>query len=81
MELQRFAVLGFATTHDALSAEAALLAAGVRVTPVPTPAALGALCGIAMRLPLAEEPAARAALEACDIGITAAIELDDIVPS
>lgn len=46
-----YAVFGFATTHDALAAEAALVGSGVTLTVMPTPKALGALCGIALRVP------------------------------
>ena len=45
-----FVVFGFQSTHDALSAEAALDAAGLPLTVMPTPKALGALCGIALRI-------------------------------
>ena len=50
-----FTVLGFATTHDALAAEKHLKAADVPVVPIPTPRALGARCGIALRIPLDDE--------------------------
>lgn len=46
-----FAVFGFASTHDALAAEDLLRDAGMEVVPVPAPASLGALCGIALRVP------------------------------
>ncbi len=45
-----YVVLGFETTHDALSAEEILQASGVPVVPVPAPPSIGALCGIAMRI-------------------------------
>lgn len=46
-----FAVLGFSTTHDALTAEQLLADLGIGVTPIPAPRSLdGALCGIALRL-------------------------------
>jgi hypothetical protein len=60
-----FVVFGFASTHDALAAEAAMHAADVDVTPIPTPRDLGAGCGIALRvLPEDEDRAARATVEA-----------------
>ena len=49
-EVRRFVVLGFASVHDALSAEAVLEAAGMRVTAIPSPRELGEICGIAMRV-------------------------------
>ncbi|MBN2404917.1 MAG: DUF3343 domain-containing protein [Coriobacteriia bacterium] len=60
-----YVVFGFASTHDALSGEAALVAAGLQLTVMPTPKTLGALCGIALRLAeedvsLAEETLTRA---------------------
>ncbi len=45
-----FAVLGFYSTHDALSAEEILQASGIVVVPIPAPRSTGALCGIALRL-------------------------------
>lgn len=48
---RRFVVFGFATTHDALAAEALLKHAGLDAVPIPAPRSVKALCGIAMRLP------------------------------
>lgn len=62
--LRRFVVFGFATTHDALAAEHALRQQGVEVVPIPTPASLGAFCGIALRVPHRLEEEARATLVA-----------------
>ena len=52
---RRFKVLGFASTHDALDAEALLLDLGIDVVPIPAPKTLGTLCGIALRLEVADE--------------------------
>ena len=50
-EPRTFAVLGFATTHDALTSEQLLKDLGIDVTPIPAPKSLGgALCGIALRI-------------------------------
>lgn len=76
----RFAAYGFATTHDALRAEAALELAGLIVTPVPTPRGLGALCGLAMRVPIAETAAAEETLRGAEVEWTARIEFEDRVP-
>lgn len=48
---ERFAVFGFVSTHDALKAESVLLEAGEDVALIPTPRALGTLCGFAARVP------------------------------
>ena len=63
--LRPFVVRGFATTHDALAAEKRLKGAGIEVVPIPTPRALGAKCGIALRIaPDAEARADDVLLEA-----------------
>ncbi len=48
---REFAVFAFATTHDALDAEALLGDLGFEVVPVPAPPDLSANCGIALRVP------------------------------
>jgi hypothetical protein len=45
-----FAVLTFASTHDAMTAEQAVARAGIPGRPIPRPASMGAGCGIALRL-------------------------------
>ena len=62
---RRFAVLGFASTHDALDAEALLLDLGIDVVPIPAPKTLGTLCGIALRLEIADETRALALSGGC----------------
>lgn len=46
-----YVVYGFASTHDALVAERALLEADMTHTTIPAPKEIGALCGIALRVP------------------------------
>jgi hypothetical protein len=77
-ELRTFAVYGFATTHDALAAEAAVKAAGVPVTPIPAPRELGSLCGIALRFEPGDAVSAEAALTRSAIEWTARAEIRDI---
>lgn len=77
--VERFAVFGFETTHDAMVAERALEEAGIAVTLIPTPKALGALCGLSARVPLAEEARAEEALRGAGVPVRARIELTDRV--
>jgi N-acyl-L-homoserine lactone synthetase len=76
-ERRRFAVYGFATTHDALAAEAMLKAAGFSVVPIPAPRELGSLCGIALRLEIDEADRAEQAMTAGGTVPTAHAEIDD----
>ncbi len=77
-ERKPFVVFGFRTTHEALDAEAALKRAALDVVPVPTPAVLGELCGIAMRVP--PEQASRAQEVLLEAGITpqSSARIDDV---
>lgn len=59
---EEFCVFGFAGTHEAIRAEEILLAAAVDVVLIPTPRALGSLCGFAVRVPVGERDAAHDAL-------------------
>ncbi len=61
-EKERFTVFGFAGTHDALKAEETLLEARTDVALIPTPRALGSLCGFAVRVPAHQRDEALAAL-------------------
>lgn len=63
----QFAVFGFAGTHDALRAESVLLEATVDVALIPTPKALGSLCGFALRVPMAQRQTALAKLLEAEI--------------
>jgi len=73
-----FAALGFGSTHDALDAEQLLGDLGITVVPIPAPKTLGALCGIALRIELADEQRANAYLEAAGIGVTARTSIEDV---
>lgn len=73
-----FAVYGFATTHDALAAEAAAKEDGVPVTPIPAPRELGTLCGIALRFELPDAPRAEAAFGLSGVAWTARAEILDV---
>jgi hypothetical protein len=77
---ERFAVYGFATTHDALTAETALEGAGVRVMTIPAPRELGSLCGLAMRVRACDAPAAEAAMSEAGVAWTGRVDLKDRVP-
>lgn len=77
-EPRPFSVLSFASTHLALDAEAALHAAALDVVPIPTPERAGSLCGISLRIPPEQLPAARQALDAAGVVISSAIEILDV---
>ena len=76
--LRSFVVFAFESTHAALEAEDVLKAEGLAVVPIPTPAALGSLCGLAMRVPPEQADRARAAL--VDRGVLPCAEtvIDDL---
>lgn len=74
-----FAVFGFAGTHDALKAENVLLAGGAEVVLIPTPRALGSLCGFAVRVPAAERVTALELLSAAGITPDGEAEIRDRV--
>jgi hypothetical protein len=73
-----FAVLGFGSTHAALDAETLLTDVGIDVVPVPAPKELGALCGIALRLELADEPRAMRYLEAAGTPAKSQVRVEDV---
>ena len=77
-EPRLFSVLGFATTHDALDAEALLGDMGIDVVPVPAPKEVGALCGIALRLEPDQQERALEYLERAGIGVATVVEIWDI---
>lgn len=78
---ERFAIYGFATTHDALTAEAAIETARVPVTTIPAPRALGSLCGLAMRVREGDAPDAEAAMTTAGVAWTGRVDLEDRVPN
>lgn len=76
--MRRFLVLGFASTHDALDAEALLGDMGVEVTPIPAPPSVSATCGIALRLSPEDDERARIYLERAGIAVASAVEIEDV---
>lgn len=77
-EHRRFQVFGFTTTHDALAAEDALKSADVAAVPIPTPRALGSLCGIALRVEPRDSAAAATVLGDAGIAWKGPVELEDV---
>lgn len=75
---REFVAYGFGSTHDALSAEALLADMGLDVTPIPAPAELGALCGIAIRLDPSDTNRAEALLEAAGMSWTGKTAVQDV---
>jgi hypothetical protein len=73
-----FVVLAFNTTHDALAAETALRDAGLTVVPIPTPRSVGALCGIALRLPPEQAASAEEVLRVVGIAPSNRVEIEDV---
>ena len=71
-------MLGFPSTHLALDAEALLLDLGIEVVPVPAPAALGRMCGIALRLEPADVETALEYLERSGIEVAAKADITDV---
>lgn len=77
-QLRPFAVFGFGSTHAALDAEALLQDLGVEVVAIPSPKALGDLCGLALRLELAEEERAARYLEDAGMAPTSRLRVEDL---
>jgi hypothetical protein len=77
-ERRLFAVLGFDSTHDALDAEALLGDLGIEVVPIPTPKTVGARCGIALRLEIADEDRAVGYLENAGIAVAHRSQIEDL---
>ncbi len=75
---QTFIVFGFGSTHHALDAEALLDDMGIEVVPIPTPASLGARCGIALRVPVGQAERARRYLDNAGTIPTSEAEITDI---
>ncbi|MBE0476351.1 MAG: DUF3343 domain-containing protein [Coriobacteriia bacterium] len=76
-ERSEFAAFGFESTHDAIAAEERLKAAGIPVVPIPTPASLGALCGIALRVAPGDAPAAERVMKSGGIRPSASVSFED----
>lgn len=77
-ERRTFAVLGFVSTHEALDAETLLGDLGVEVVPIPAPAVIGAKCGIALRLEVADEERAAGYLQAAGIDVSHRGHIEDL---
>jgi hypothetical protein len=75
---RQFAVFGFASTHEALDAESLLLDLGIDVVPIPAPKTLGTLCGIALRLEIADRERALSYIEGAGIDVEASGEVADV---
>jgi hypothetical protein len=75
---RRFIAYGFASVHDAMAAEDVLKSAGVPSLAIPSPRALGELCGIALRVDPAQAQAALGALKAAGLPPVASAEIDDL---
>ncbi len=75
---RQFAVLGFVSTHDALDAEALLEDMGVEVVPIPAPRSVGALCGIALRIPPEQAERAKRYLERAGIEVAGTASIEDV---
>jgi hypothetical protein len=73
-----FAVLGFESTHDALDAENLLGDLGIEVVPIPAPKSIGARCGIALRMEVADEDRAQGYLKAAGIAVVARVLIEDV---
>ena len=75
---REFVVFGFASVHDTLAGEDSLRAAGVPVVTIPSPAELGRLCGIALRVAPVDADCAEAALLASGSRFEARADITDI---
>jgi hypothetical protein len=76
-ESRSYVAFGFASTHDALNAEALLEDLGMAVTPIPAPTSLGSLCGIALRLEPGDASRARRYLADAEIAVSSSSDIDD----
>ncbi|MDO9557291.1 MAG: DUF3343 domain-containing protein [Coriobacteriia bacterium] len=72
-----YVVFGFETTHDALTAEAALAATGLALTVMPSPKVLGALCGIALRVAEDDAPLVERILAEAGVGWSGSVRILD----
>lgn len=73
-----FEVLGFASTHEALDAEALLGDMGLDVVPMPAPTELTATCGIALRVESDEAERAVVYLDRAGIAVSARGQIEDV---
>lgn len=77
-ERRVFVVFGFESVHDTLAAEDVLGSAGVRAVTIPSPRELGELCGIALRVLLADAAAAEEALTRAGARVRGRAEITDL---
>jgi hypothetical protein len=73
-----FSILGFHSTHDALSAEALLEDLGIEVTPIPAPPSLSATCGIALRIEVFDTRLALTYLDRAEIRVARHEQIEDV---
>lgn len=73
-----FRVFTFATTHDALSAEALLDDLGFEVVPIPAPPSHSANCGIALRVEVSDADRAAVYMERAGIGVGSVVDVEDV---
>jgi hypothetical protein len=76
-ERLRFTVFGFASVHDTIAAEDALVRACVTAVTIPAPKELGELCGIAIRVRPQDADAANRALERAGTPALRSAEIED----
>lgn len=79
MSSARFVVFGFSSTHDAIRAERLMRAEQLDAILIPTPSALGSLCGLALRAPTALGARVSSLLAQDAVIPTGSIEIDDRV--
>jgi len=77
VERLRFTVFGFASVHDTLAAEDALVRACISAVTIPAPRELGELCGIALRVLPHDAAAAVRAFERAGTTPLRTAEIDD----
>lgn len=77
-DAHEYVAYAFATTHDVLAAEAVLEDVGVPSVVIPTPEALGAHCGVALRLEPGDTVRAERVLEAAGLGWTGRTAVQDV---
>lgn len=80
MSTAPFVLYSFASTHEALDAEALLKDMGLDVVPVPAPRTLAGMCGIALRVPPEQAVSADRFLANGGVPPAARTEVEDRVP-
>lgn len=77
-EGRRFIAYGFASVHDSMAAESTLRHSGITVVAIPSPRALGELCGIALRVDPADARTVEAVLAMAGNPPRASVEFEDV---